>query len=209
MASVATPLEAPKNIVVEKGADFIHATWEGNAYQYKIAYKREEAEVWQALLHSGPGSTSGGTEFDSSPAVASSGSGADFTLSGLTLGIYDVRLINLHTDGSCYTALQKVVVEAAGGTIPNFRVQSTTCDSVVLAWDTPTVASSSPFILLWQQLDEDGRALDNDGMSVDAALRTATVKVLEGDNYRFMLFQPVNAWQNVTADNLVINLKCN
>jgi hypothetical protein len=165
MASFPT-CETPSNLAVTNTSNSFTIAWDGSATTYKLAYRLENVGAWIIQSKTGPGSGggSGVNNDDTGGAIipTSPVSSANFTASGLTPGVYDIRAINICQDGSVYIRKIKVAIEENVGSIPNLRLQSDPGGNykINIEWDAPTIDSGNPIIVSWCKINRFGQKID-------------------------------------------------
>lgn len=165
MASFPT-CETPSDVVLNTTSNSFSVTWTGIASTYKVAYKKESDSVWQVQSQTGPGSYggSGYNADDTGGSIVPTApvSSASFSASGLTPGVYDLKMINICDDGSTYVRDLKFAIEENVGNIPNLRLQSDPGNNfqINIEWDAPTVDSGNPIIINWCKINRFGQKLD-------------------------------------------------
>lgn len=212
MASI--PLEGPLNIVIAQvGTDTLHITWDGDATVYKLAYKREENTAWTSVAQTGIVTTGGSGEFtdDSPTAVAGPpGASADFSISGLTPGVYDLRIMNKGGDDSDYTVRRKALIEVPVGIIPNLRIVKLAMQQIKIAWDTPIPDSGEPIIVTWCEINQFRQKLNCDSEQLATTARSYTIVQSGADHLMIFVSQRVNDYQDSVSEALYVEIcPCN
>ena len=202
--------DAPKDITITQPTPLsINTKWGGPATTYKLAYKREEETAYTILKSTGPGS-SGGSGYNTDDTGAGGAAGAqvasaDFTFA-VTAGVYEMRLINICTDGSVYEKLEKWLVEPAVGIIPNLRLISKDELEIKVMWDDPTIDSGLPIFITWCETDHMGKAINCEGAELASTKRTYSIQYPTHNRYRIFVSQFHNQWSHSSSNELLVYL---
>lgn len=158
--------ETPSEITLTLASDGFTIVWSGSATVYKMAYKKERDSVWTSQTGPGPGS-SGGSGINDDTSAGSGGpaaksSSASFSVGGLAPDVYDLRAINVCSDGSVYTREMKFILMENVGTIPNLRLQEDPGGNyqINIQWERPTIDSGNPIRINWCKINQFGQKLD-------------------------------------------------
>lgn len=206
------PLQYPQNVNVSPfGPSGFHVLWTGDACVYKLAYKLENALIWNVLAMSGPTFTSGSGYFTDDTPLVSPGAGgllASFGVDGLAFGVYDLRLINIAPDGSDYVLKTKYMVEQNVGFIPNLKLLATTNGNNILqvGWDDPTIDSGAPFILSWCRLSDEGKKTDCESIQVPNLSRSAEIPFHEEEKMVVFVSQVHSSGQSAVSSPLNVKV---
>jgi hypothetical protein len=191
----------PSNVIINVSGTTLNVSWQGSANTYKMAYKKETDVPWQVLSFNGPGSNGGsGAMTDDTGGVTiptSPVSSASFIVTGLTPGIYDLRLINICQDGTDFTLRKKFAIEQNIGSIPNLRLQTDpgTENQINIEWDAPTTDSGQRF----------GQKIDCDNVQLAASARKYSI-ILPGPGFLviFVSQKAANGFQYSTSNALYV-----
>lgn len=212
MASVYQSCTSPFDIVVTyPAAGQIRVQWQGAAATYKLAYKREEETAWNIYSTTGPGSVGGSgliTDDTGGTIIPTAAQpSADFLLSGLTPGIYDLRLINKCGDNTDFFTKRKEIISVPTGMIPDFKLvnQGQSRLQFIFSWGTPTIDNTNPIFFSWCTLDERGRSIDCDNDELPYTARSYKLEFPEGKILRVFVSKMINAYDAAFSDYLIID----
>lgn len=206
--------DAPHAILIEQQEGALRVRWKGVAQTFKLKYRRQEEgdDSWQVLTMEGGGATGGSGYYHDNPYVealplqaASSPyteKEADFTVPGVSDGVYALRLFNICPDGSdYYEAREFTVVTTLCPPIQNLRLVAKSELELRVEWDDQD-SGFGPYYISWNDLDAAGRIVDGNTATTETS--GYTIRFPKSDRLLIKVQKQCTLYSTTQSEDLLV-----